>query len=91
MEPAVSTVLAEVFSQPTVWGDLRDWRTLPDFQANRKTASQAGGVPHSRRNLWLTQAPGFTNFSGQNTVLPGTIALMLLSTFSYLPDYLLSD
>ncbi len=56
MEPAVSTVLAEAFSQPTAWGDFEDWRILPVFKANRKTVSQAGGVPHSRRNLWLTQA-----------------------------------
>ncbi len=58
MEPAVATVLAEVLSQPTAWDDLKAWRTLPGFQANRKTAPQAGGVPQSRRNLWLTQAPG---------------------------------
>ncbi len=82
MEPAVSTVLAEVLSQPTAWDDLGDWRVVPDFQANRKTASQAGGVPQSRRNLWLTQAPGFTNFSGQNTVVSGITALVILSTFS---------
>ncbi len=54
MEPAVSTVLAEVLSQPTAWDDLEDWRVVPGFKANRKTAPQAGGVPHSRRNLWLT-------------------------------------
>ena len=52
--------------------------------ADRKPASQAGGVPHSRRNPWQAQAPGFTNFSGQNTVVTGGSALILLSTFSFL-------
>ncbi len=58
MEPAVSTVLAGVICQVTAWGDLRDWWSLPGFQANRKPAFQAGGVPHSRRNPWQPQATG---------------------------------
>ncbi|AYM02498.1 DUF1720 domain-containing protein [Levilactobacillus yiduensis] len=58
MEPAVSTVLAGVLSQPTAWGDLRDSRFWRGFQANRKPASQAGGVPHSRWNPWQPQATG---------------------------------
>ncbi|TGD20298.1 hypothetical protein EGT51_00680 [Levilactobacillus suantsaiihabitans] len=61
MEPAVSTVLAEVLSQPTAWDDLGDWRVLPGFQANRKPVFQAGGVPQSRRNPCLTQASGLTS------------------------------
>ncbi|TGD18142.1 hypothetical protein EGT51_09525 [Levilactobacillus suantsaiihabitans] len=56
MEPAVSTVLAEVLSQPTAWDDLGDWRFVPGFQASRKTVPQAGGVPQSRRNPWQPQA-----------------------------------
>ena len=84
MEPAVATVLAEAFSQLTAWGDLEDLWVLQGFQANRKPVSQAGGVPHSRRNPWQAQAPGFTNFSGQNTVVTGGSALILLSTFSFL-------
>ncbi|TGD19623.1 hypothetical protein EGT51_03720 [Levilactobacillus suantsaiihabitans] len=60
MEPAVSTVLAEVLSQPTAWGDLGDWWVVPGFQANRKPVPQAGGVPHSRRNLWQPQALVYT-------------------------------
>jgi hypothetical protein len=57
MEPAVSTVLAEVFSLPTAWDDLRDWRFLPGFQVSRKTALWlqavpiAGGIPGGRRRL----------------------------------------
>ncbi|TGD19481.1 hypothetical protein EGT51_04760 [Levilactobacillus suantsaiihabitans] len=58
MAPAVSTVLAEVLSQLTAWGDLEDSRVLRGLQANRKPASQAGGVPHSRRNPWQPQATG---------------------------------
>ncbi len=81
MEPAVTTVLAEAFSQPTACGDFGDWRVLPGFKANQKPVSQAGGVRHSRRNFWLTQAPGLTNFSEQNTVVLKLTALMLLSTF----------
>ncbi|AYM03843.1 hypothetical protein D8911_12935 [Levilactobacillus brevis] len=57
MEPAVSTVLAEVVSQPTAWGDLRDSRFLRGFQANWKPAFWlevspiAGGTLGSRRHL----------------------------------------
>ncbi|TGD19584.1 hypothetical protein EGT51_03515 [Levilactobacillus suantsaiihabitans] len=51
VEPAVSTVLAEVFSQPTPWDDLEDWRFVSGLQASRKTVPQAAGVPQSRRNL----------------------------------------
>ena len=91
MEPAVSTVLAEVLSQLTAWGDLEDLWVLQGFQANRKLASQAGGVPHSRRNSWQTQAPGFTNFSEQNTVVTGSSSLILLSTFSLLRFQRLND
>ncbi|AYM02981.1 hypothetical protein D8911_08245 [Levilactobacillus brevis] len=58
MEPAVSTVLAEVLSLPTAWDDLGDWRPLPGFQAKWKPASQAGAVPHSRWNPWQPQASG---------------------------------
>ncbi len=50
MEPAVATVLAEVFSQPTAWDDFGDLRFRQGFKANRKPVPQAGGVPHSRRN-----------------------------------------
>ncbi|AYM02706.1 hypothetical protein D8911_06730 [Levilactobacillus brevis] len=56
MQPAVSTVLAEVLSQPTAWGDLGDWWVMPGFQANRKPAPGlevspiAGGTPGSRRH-----------------------------------------
>ncbi|TGD17794.1 hypothetical protein EGT51_10945 [Levilactobacillus suantsaiihabitans] len=81
MEPAVSAVLAEVFSQPTARDDLRDWRFLPGFQANRKTAPQAGGVPQSRPHPSLTQAPGFDNFECQNTAVTPISALISLSTF----------
>ena len=84
MAPAVSAVLAEVFSQPTAWNDLGNWLGLPGCQANRKSAPQAGGVPPSRRNLWLTQAPGFPNLNGQNAVVSGITASMLLSIFSRL-------
>ena len=69
MEPAVATVLAEGLSQLTAWGDLGDLRVWQGFQANRKPASQAEGVPYSRRNPWQAQAPSLTNFSGQNTVV----------------------
>ncbi|AYM01974.1 hypothetical protein D8911_02800 [Levilactobacillus brevis] len=61
MELAVSTVLAEVLSQPTAWGDLGDWRALTGFQANRKPAFQAAGGPHSRRNPWQPEATGKEN------------------------------
>ncbi|TGD19214.1 hypothetical protein EGT51_04920 [Levilactobacillus suantsaiihabitans] len=61
MEPAVPTVLAGVLSQPTAWGDLGDSPVLRGFQANRKPVSQAGGVPHSRRNPWQPQATGLFN------------------------------
>ncbi len=61
MEPAVSTVLAEVLSQPTAWGDLGDWRFVPGFQANWKPVPQAGRVPHSRWNSWQPQAMASSN------------------------------
>ena len=83
MEPAVSTVLAEVLSQLTAWGDFEDLRAGQGFEANRKPAFQAGGVPHSRRNPWQAQAPSFTNFSGQNTVATGISALILRSLFRF--------
>ncbi len=51
MAPAVSMVLAEVFSPPIAWRDLRDWRFMPGFQANRKPVSQAGGVPQQAEFL----------------------------------------
>ncbi|TGD19975.1 hypothetical protein EGT51_01935 [Levilactobacillus suantsaiihabitans] len=57
MEPAVSTVLAEVASRPTAWGDFGDWRLVPGFKANRKpvlwleVSPIAGGTPGSRRHL----------------------------------------
>ncbi|AYM02528.1 hypothetical protein D8911_05755 [Levilactobacillus brevis] len=60
MEPAVSTVLAEVLSQPTAWGGFGDWRALSGFKANRKPALWlkvspiAGGTPDSRRRLVST-------------------------------------
>ncbi|AYM02611.1 hypothetical protein D8911_06205 [Levilactobacillus brevis] len=60
MAPAVSTVLAEVLSLPTAWDDLRDWRSWPGFQANRKPALGlqvvpiAGRIPGSRR-YWFSQ------------------------------------
>ncbi|TGD20302.1 hypothetical protein EGT51_00700 [Levilactobacillus suantsaiihabitans] len=63
MEPAVSTVLAEVLSQLTAWGDLGDWRGLPGFQANRKPALGlevspiAGGTPGGRRRLVSPRKP----------------------------------
>ncbi|TGD19222.1 hypothetical protein EGT51_04960 [Levilactobacillus suantsaiihabitans] len=63
MEPAVSTVLAEVLSQPTAWDDLEDSRAVRGFQASRKTAPQAAGVPHSRRNPWQPQASGLVNIA----------------------------
>ncbi len=56
VEPAVSTVLAEVLSQPTAWGDFEDWWVLPDFKARWKPALWlepfpiAGGTPDSRRH-----------------------------------------
>ncbi|TGD20186.1 hypothetical protein EGT51_00095 [Levilactobacillus suantsaiihabitans] len=55
MAPAVSTVLAEVFSLLTAWDDLGDLRVVQGFQANRKPASGlqvfpiAGRIPDSRR------------------------------------------
>ncbi len=52
MEPAVSTVLAEVLSQPTAWGDLGDWRGLPGFKANWKPV------------LWLEVSPIAGEISG---------------------------
>ncbi|TGD17523.1 hypothetical protein EGT51_11960 [Levilactobacillus suantsaiihabitans] len=61
MAPAGSAVLAEVLSQPTAQDDLRAWRVLPGFQANRKTVPQAGGVPQSKSYPSLTQASGFTH------------------------------
>ena len=52
--------------------------------ANRKPTSQAEGVPHSRRSPW--QAPGLTNFSGQNTAVPGISAFILLSASNYIEE-----
>lgn len=57
MEPAMSTVLAEVLSLPTAWDDLQDWRFSSVLQASRKTALWlqafpiAGGISGSRRRL----------------------------------------
>ncbi|AYM02994.1 hypothetical protein D8911_08310 [Levilactobacillus brevis] len=65
MEPAVSTVLAGSFCQVTPWGDLKDLWSWQGFQANRKTAPQAGGVPHSRRNPWQPQALAITVSQGR--------------------------
>ncbi|TGD18140.1 hypothetical protein EGT51_09515 [Levilactobacillus suantsaiihabitans] len=67
MAPAVATVLAEGFSQPTPWGDLKDSWVLRGLQASRKTASQAGGVPHSRQNPWQPQATGLHHWQGRQT------------------------
>ncbi|TGD19143.1 hypothetical protein EGT51_05860 [Levilactobacillus suantsaiihabitans] len=82
MASSGSVVLAEVLSQPTARDDLRDWRVFPGFQANRKPAFQAEGVPQSRPHPSLMQAPGFTNFRCRNTVVTAISALILGSTFS---------
>ncbi len=55
MEAAVTTVLAECFSQPTAWDAFEAWCSLPGFKPSRRTASQAAGGPHRRRNLWQPQ------------------------------------
>ncbi len=68
VEPAVTTVLAEVLSQPTAWGDLGDWCILPGCQANRKPALGlqvspiAGGtLPAAGTGEELNETPvGFT-------------------------------
>ena len=55
MEPAVSTVLAGVFSQVAAWDDLGDLRVLQGVQARQKPVLwlapvlTAGGIAGSRR------------------------------------------
>ncbi len=53
MGVAVTTVLAG--NQLTAWDAFGDWRILTGFKPSRRTASQAAGGPHSRRNLWQPQ------------------------------------
>ncbi len=53
MEVAVSTVLAG--NQLTAWDAFGDRCSLPGFKPSRRTASQAAGGPHRRRNLWQPQ------------------------------------
>jgi len=55
METAVSMALAGVFCQPRAWDDLGDAGLLR-LQGEPEDRSLAGGVPHSRRNLWKPQA-----------------------------------
>ena len=56
MEPAVTTVLADVSGQLRPWDDLGDLRTVQGFQASRKPAlwlqavPTAGGIAGSRRH-----------------------------------------
>ncbi len=59
MEAAVSTTLAERFSQVTPWDAFGDWRTLTGFKPSQRTVSQAAGGPHSRRNLCQPQVANF--------------------------------
>ncbi len=55
MEVAVSTVLAECFLS-LQRGTCLETGGLPGFKPSRRTASQAAGGPHRRRNLWQPQA-----------------------------------
>ncbi len=55
MEAAVSTTLAERSSQVTSWDAFGDCRCWTGFKPSWRTASQAAGGPHSRRNLWQPQ------------------------------------
>ncbi len=55
MQAAVSTTLAERFSQVTSWDAFEDWRFWTGFKPSRRTVSQAAGGPHSSRNLWQPQ------------------------------------
>ncbi len=60
MQAAVSTTLAERFSQVTPWDAFGDWRILTGFKPSRRSAFQAAGGPHSSRKLWQPQVAGFT-------------------------------
>ncbi len=60
METAVSTVLAG--NQLTAWDAFGAWQILAGFKPSRRTAPQAAGAPHSRRNLWQPQVAIFTDF-----------------------------
>ncbi|TGD19968.1 hypothetical protein EGT51_01900 [Levilactobacillus suantsaiihabitans] len=62
MEPAVSTVLAEVVSRPTAWGDLGDWRVVPGFKANRKPVLWLEVFPRAGGTL-ADAGPGFTSLA----------------------------
>ncbi len=66
MQAAVSTTLAERFSQVTSWDAFGDWRLLTGFKPSRRTAPQAAGGPHSRRNFWQPQVVISNKFCGQN-------------------------
>jgi len=59
MQAAVSTALAERFSQVTPWDAFGDWRILTDFKPSRRTVPQAAGGPQSSRNLWQPQVAIF--------------------------------
>ncbi len=61
MEVAVSTVLAE--NQLTAWDAFGDCRFWTGFKPSRRTASQAAGGPHRRRNLWQPQVAITTNLT----------------------------
>ena len=66
MESAVSTVLAG--NQLTAWDVFGDCRSLADSKPSWRTASQAAGGPHSRRNLWQPQVTGFRNLTAPHNL-----------------------
>jgi len=59
VEVAVTTVLAG--NQLTAWDVFGDRRFLTGFKPSRRTASQAAGGPHRRRNLWQPQVEFIIN------------------------------
>jgi len=66
MQAAVSTTLAERFSQVTSWDAFGDCRFWTGFKPSRRTAPQAAGGPHSSRNLWQPQVASSNQFCGVN-------------------------